>query len=76
MKKTSAKWYEEINNFLKTKNKEFIFVIYDPDGWDRRNYEFSFNEEEITKEEFMKRTFSSTTMLNCGHDVIGEWEKI
>jgi hypothetical protein len=37
----------------------------DPDGWDRKNYEFSFNEEEITGEEFTSRLNRSTLMLTA-----------
>lgn len=55
MKKTSKDWYAEIP-------KELGFIIYDADGWDRKNYEFSFNEELITKEEFVKRVFHSTVL--------------
>lgn len=51
--KTSQQWYDEIP-------KELGFVIMDPDGWDRRNYEYSFNEELITKREFLNRVGSST----------------
>lgn len=54
-KKTSQQWYDEIP-------KDFGFIIYDPDGWDRSNYEYSFNEELITKEEFLKRVTSSTCL--------------
>lgn len=36
-------------------------IIYDPDGWDRKNYEVSWNEE-ITEEEFNRRLMLSTCM--------------
>lgn len=36
------------------------FVIMDPDGWDRKNYQYSWHEELITKEEFEKRAATST----------------
>lgn len=50
--KTSDQWYQELYaNKLK---------IYDPDGWDRSNWEFSFFEEQITKGEFENRLFRST----------------
>lgn len=55
MKKTSKDWYAEIPT-------ELGFVLYDPDGWDRSNWEFSFNQELITKEEFVKRIIESTCM--------------
>ena len=59
--KTSQEWYESIP-------KEYGFVIYDPDGWDRTNYQYSFHEELITKEEFKKRASGSTCIL--GPDII------
>lgn len=55
--KTSIEWYELIP-------KEYGLVIYDPDGWDRKNYEFSFNQELITKDEFKNRLFQSTVLCN------------
>lgn len=35
-------------------------TIMDPDGWDRQNFEYSFNEELISEAEFMKRLARST----------------
>lgn len=54
-KKTSKEWEEMIP-------KKFGVIIYDPDGWDRKNYDYSFNEELITKEEFKMRLTNSTVM--------------
>jgi hypothetical protein len=53
--KTSAEWYE-----LTFPNKELI--ILDPDGWDRRNWQYSYFEELITFDEFMKRVMVSTVI--------------
>ena len=39
-------------------------VILDFDGWNRKNLEFSFNEEPISEREFEKRLFQSTTLIN------------
>ena len=50
--RTSEEWLKEQPNV----------IIYDPDGWDRRNYTYSFFEEEITLEEFNKRLVYSTVM--------------
>lgn len=67
--KTSQEWYDEIP-------KELRFVIYDPDGWDRTNYQYSFHEEKITKQEFMKRMASSTCLMGREvHDFFLIWEK-
>jgi hypothetical protein len=51
MFKTSEDWKQELYPNL---------VIIDPDGWDRSNYEYSFCEEKITKEEFEQRLMRST----------------
>ena len=51
--KTSEEWY-----------KGCEVTILDPDGWDRRNFQFSWHEEMITKEEFDKRVLSSTVRMN------------
>jgi len=54
MKKTSKEWYEEIP-------KKYELVILDPDGWDRTgDFDYSFNKELITKEEFKMRLSYST----------------
>lgn len=52
-RKTSQEWYEIIPEESKIK-------ILDPDGWDRDNYDYSFNVELVTKNEFLQRLFSST----------------
>jgi hypothetical protein len=57
IKKNSNDWYYEIY-------PEGNLVIYDPDGWDRTNYHYSFYEELITKEEFEKRLSYSTVLKN------------
>lgn len=55
-KKTSAEWindptYKDV-------------TVLDPDGWDRTNYKYSWNEELITESEFISRLFQSTLMMN------------
>ena len=35
-------------------------IILDPDGWDRLNYEYSWNEELITEREYKNRRVQST----------------
>ena len=52
------------NEWLSMAPKEWKLVILDPDGWDRKNYDYSFNEELITKDEFMNRVIHSTIMCN------------
>jgi hypothetical protein len=39
------------------------YIIIDPDGWDRTNFNFSWYQEEITEEEFMRRLYKSTIKL-------------
>jgi hypothetical protein len=53
--KASKDWYELIP-------EETRPIIADPDGWDQGNFSFSFNEEQISKEEFKRRLLSSTLM--------------
>ena len=57
-KKTSKEWYELIP-------KEHKLIILDPDGWGRQNYDYSFNEELITKTQFDVRL--STSTIQCNH---------
>ena len=51
MKKVSSEWV-----------KEYECKIIDPDGWDRENYDYSFNEEKITRKEFERRLIKSTIL--------------
>lgn len=48
--KTSAEWLKEFPHI----------IIIDHDGWDRNNFEYSFNEELVTKKEFETRLIRST----------------
>jgi hypothetical protein len=54
--KTSEQWQADA---------EHTYVVLDPDGWDRSNFDFSFYEEMITEQEFMKRLASSTLMISA-----------
>lgn len=54
-KKTSSEW-----------NIKHDFQIMDPDGWNRRNFQYSFYEELITEEEFLKRVMHSTCLTFNG----------
>jgi len=69
MKKTSKDWYELIQG------KESGFVIMDPDGWDRKNYDYSFNQELVTLVEFKMRSTRSTTLGRIGFDLFKIHEK-
>jgi hypothetical protein len=51
-KKTSAEWCKHLD-----------VVIMDPDGWDRKSYDYSFNEERISFKEFTERKSKSTTLI-------------
>lgn len=55
--KTSKEWHE----ILKEKCK---VEIIDPDGWDRQNFNFSFNVEKIDSTEFINRLELSTLKFN------------
>lgn len=39
-------------------------AILDPGGWDRKNYDYSFKQEEITKDEFRNRLCMSTVTID------------
>ena len=49
-KKTSAEW-QKLNPEV---------LVYDADGWDRKNYEYAWNVERITKKEYKRRRSLST----------------
>lgn len=49
IKRTSADWAAMLGA-----------EVVDPDGWDRRNFIYSWHEEEITREEFDRRYLMST----------------
>jgi hypothetical protein len=51
-------------NWLKEPAYEGI-VVYDPDGWDRSNFDVSW-AEKITEEEFNKRLATSTCLWPKG----------
>ena len=40
------------------------YVVIDPDGWDRKNYEFSWHKELILYSEFQRRLAHSTIMID------------
>ena len=62
IKKTSIEWLMNIQNHIE-------FSILDPDGWDRENYQYSFYEERISKEEFLDRLYKST-LDKCNGDLL------
>lgn len=63
-------WLKKIKEFLSPKktsetwnikyNKKYKQLIYDPDGWNREDYEYSWSIEKITWEEFLRRAMRST----------------
>lgn len=61
--KTSKEWYELVP-------KKFNLKILDPDGWNRSNFDISFNKELITKDQFIKRLMSST--IKCDRSFFNE----
>lgn len=54
--KTSAEWQE-----LYPHPK-----VLDPDGWDRKNYEYSWYQETINIKEYARRVRHSTCMYKLG----------
>lgn len=61
-----------MNEILKTSDewqKDMLEVlVYDPDGWDRRNFKFSWFKEKIAKDEYLRRRAQST----CANKNIGK----
>ena len=51
IKLTSEEWEKQSN-----------WKVLDLDGWDRKNFNYSWYEELITYDEFMKRLIPSTIM--------------
>lgn len=51
-KKTSNEWFYDLRIFEN-------YVIFDPHGWNKKNFHYSFYVEEITREEFEERLFNS-----------------
>jgi hypothetical protein len=47
--KTSSEWIKTVG-----------YEVIDPDGWDRKNLQYSFYEELITYDEFQRRLVQST----------------
>jgi len=54
--RTSKDWYANLQS-------NYSITIMDYDGWDRNNFEYSFNEELITSEEFDRRLERSTILF-------------
>ena len=54
--KTSEQWYEIARKLNPG------FVIMDPDGWDRKNYDYSWKEQLIDLQEFQDRVLQSTCL--------------
>ena len=44
-------------------SKGMKFLIIDPDGWDRSNWDYSWSQEKITNDEFNSRLSRSTIIL-------------
>lgn len=60
-----GKHLRKADDWLKTEGFD-KYTILDPDGWDRKNYEVSWNEL-ITKEEMRNRLLKSTIQGKGGN---------
>lgn len=40
-------------------------TVVDPDGWDRRNFEFSWRQERITEREYLLRRALSSCLFGA-----------
>lgn len=52
--KTSKEWYDD---------EKHLYTLLNADGWDRENFQYSFFEEKITKEEYTERITVSTLSI-------------
>ncbi len=64
--KTSKEWIELIP-------EKYKLQLLDPDGWDRNNFEYSFNEQKVTKQIFMDRLSLSTIQCTDVFGLFTEW---
>ena len=55
-KKSAAEWHEELNPDV---------TVYDYDGFDRSNFVFSWNEEQLTKVEYNDKLMMCTISWNA-----------
>jgi hypothetical protein len=62
---TSAEWLQQ--------PKYAHQKLLGPDGWDRSNYEHSFNVERISEEEFGRRMLRSTVAFRATGDIRTPW---
>lgn len=51
---------QELRTSEEWSNTRQDVIVMDPDGWDRRNFQFSWFEEKITSSEFQRRLMRST----------------
>jgi len=58
IKKTSEEWSKDYKDRVE---------VMDPDGWDRKNFEYSWYSEMITQNEFEYRLTVSTCIWNLDH---------
>lgn len=54
--KSSQEWYDELY-------PEKEVIVIDPDGWDRRNFQYSWYVETITYTTFLSRLMISTCVI-------------
>jgi hypothetical protein len=57
---------KEMKEFLNKTSEEWSRIykvtVLDPDGWDRKNFQYSWHEEKIPVTEFERRLMLSTVM--------------
>lgn len=62
VKKTSSEW--QCRHVAAAESEQSkVGVVMDPDGWDRSNLQYSWFEELITEEEFIRRRGESTCIF-------------
>lgn len=53
-------------------SKVCVFNVLDPDGWDRKNFDYSWKQELITRKEFEERLTLSTVEIKKQYIIEGE----
>ena len=58
---------EDLSKSIKRTSAEWVdihdFNVIDPDGWDRKNFQYSWYEEKITWTEYETRAMASTRII-------------
>lgn len=71
LKKIVSQFFETATRIMKTSeewSKLYTHKILDPDGWDRKNFYYSWYKERISREEFEQRAMKSILEMKTWMD--------